>query len=61
MDRYADAYVGVVRAFVAEVAGRGGEDGSEFLASAADGKATILAGMAAKASVDEGRPVKVRS
>jgi len=58
MDRYAEAYVGVVRAFVAAVAGSGG-DGSEFLASAADGKATILAGMAARASVDGKRPVKI--
>lgn len=58
MDRYAEAYVGVVRAFVAAVAGRDA-DGSGFLASAADGKATILAGMAAKASVDGKRPVKI--
>ena len=58
MDRYAEAYVGVVRAFVAAVAGRDA-DGSGFLASATDGKATILAGMAAKASVDGKRPVKI--
>jgi len=40
------------------VAGGEGE-GMEHLASAVDGKATILAGMAAKASVEEGRPVKI--
>lgn len=55
MDRYSDAYVGIVRAFVSAVAG--GEIG--FLASALDGKATILAGMAAKKSVEEKRPVKI--
>lgn len=58
MDRYSEAYVGVVRAFVAAVAGRDA-DGTQFLASAADGKATILAGMAARASVDGKRPIKI--
>jgi len=58
MDRYSDAYVGIVRAFVNKVAGGEGE-GMEHLASAVDGKATILAGMAAKASVEGGRPVKI--
>lgn len=55
MDRYADAYVGAVRAFVdACKAG----DKKSYLASAADGKATIIAGMAAKLSADKKRPVK---
>lgn len=58
MDRYGDAYVDIVRAFVREVSGDGG-GGVEHLASAADGKATVMAGMAAKASVQGRRLVKV--
>ncbi len=59
MDRYSDAYVGIIKAFVDEVAGAKGGQGVEHLASASDGKATILAGMAAKASVEGKRPVKI--
>lgn len=59
MDRYAEAYVGIVRAFVSSVAGESQKDGAEYLASALDGKATILAGMAAKASLEGKKPVKI--
>jgi myo-inositol 2-dehydrogenase/D-chiro-inositol 1-dehydrogenase len=59
MDRYSEAYVGIVRAFVSSVAGESQKDGLEYLASASDGKATILAGMAAKASLEGKRPVKI--
>ena len=56
MDRYADAYVGIVRAFVETLSGKAV---SPNLAGAVDGKATILAGMAAQLSVKEKRPVKI--
>jgi len=35
-----------------------GSSKKSYLASAADGKATIIAGMAAKASVEQKKPIK---
>ena len=58
MDRYSEAYVDVVRAFVASI-GKTDSPATSHLASALDGRATVLAGMAAKKSVQEKRPVRI--
>lgn len=57
MDRYAEAYVDVVRAFVQDIKDGGGTN--PFLASGLDGKAAFLTGVAAKKSLDEKRPVRI--
>lgn len=54
MDRYADAYAGVMQAFVKMI-----RDGSEPPVSGLDGRAPIVAAMAANKSYAEGRPVRL--
>lgn len=54
MDRYADAYAGAMSAFVEMI-----RDGSEPPCSGADGRASIVAAMAAAKSHREGRLVRL--
>lgn len=54
MDRYASAYSGVMEAFVDMI-----RDGSESPVTGADGRAPIVAAMAAAKSYAEGRPVRL--
>lgn len=54
MDRYAVAYAGVMEAFVAMI-----RDGSAPPVTGADGRAPIVAAMAAAKSLAEGRPVRL--
>ena len=54
MDRYADAYSGVMAAFVNMI-----RDGTPPQVTGADGRAPIVAAMAAAKSYAEGRPVRL--
>lgn len=54
MDRYADAYSGVMEAFVNMI-----RDGTAPPVTGADGRAPIVAAMAAAKSFAEGRPVRL--
>lgn len=54
MDRYAGGYQGIMEEFVGMI-----EDGRAATVTGADGRAPIVAGMAAAKSLKEGRPVKL--
>lgn len=54
MDRYADAYTGAMTAFVDMI-----KTGTDPEVTGKDGRAPIVAGMAAAKSAREGRPVKL--
>jgi myo-inositol 2-dehydrogenase/D-chiro-inositol 1-dehydrogenase len=54
MERYTESYVAEVAAFIAAVV-----DDKPVPVSGEDGRAPVVMGMAARRSVDEGRPVKI--